>query len=102
MTSYNKSAAVVSPNITFDHLESGVRSYCRVFDQVFDQAQGAAVYDREGRRYIDMLCGAGALSYGHNDPHIKAAVIDYLQSDGIISSLDLFTTAKLRFLCKFQ
>jgi diaminobutyrate-2-oxoglutarate transaminase len=82
----------------FDELESAVRIYCRRFGRIFSQARGAILLDQEGRRYVDFLCGAGVLSYGHNDPHIKQAVIDYLQDDGIIQSLDLHTSAKLAFL----
>jgi len=86
----------------FDGLESAVRSYCRSFDGIFARARGAIVYDQDDRRYVDFLAGAGALSYGHNDPHIKDAVIDYLQTDGILHSLDLHTTTKLAFLRKFR
>jgi diaminobutyrate-2-oxoglutarate transaminase len=86
----------------FDELESAVRIYCRLFDRVFSRASGATMVDQEGRRYIDFLSGAGTLSYGHNNPHIKQAVIDYLQADGILHSLDLHTTAKLAFLRKFR
>lgn len=86
----------------FASLESAVRSYCRMFKCVFTRASGAVVVDQQGRRYIDFLCGAGALGYGHNDPHIKKAVVDYLLDDGIISSLDMHTAAKLDFLRKFR
>jgi diaminobutyrate-2-oxoglutarate transaminase len=82
----------------FAELESNVRIYCRLFDRIFSHARGAVVFDQNGRRYIDFLCCAGALSYGHNDPHIKKAVLDYVQADGIVQSLDLHTTAKLAFL----
>jgi diaminobutyrate-2-oxoglutarate transaminase len=86
----------------FEDLESAVRIYCRSFDVIFSKALGSRVYDQKGYRYIDFLAGAGALSYGHNDPMIKKAVVDYLEADGILSSLDLHTTAKLAFLRKFN
>jgi diaminobutyrate-2-oxoglutarate transaminase len=86
----------------FASLESAVRSYCRLFDRVFTRASGAQIFDQDGRRYVDFLCSAGALGYGHNNPRIKEAVVEYLRSDGIISSLDLHTTAKLAFLRKFR
>ena len=44
------------------------------------------------RMRIHRLANAGALNYGHNDPDMKAALIDYIASDGITASLDLFTT----------
>ena len=102
MATYDEQAAAAAGSTEFDGLELGVRSYCRSYPQVFDRARGCHVYDRDGRRSIDMLCGAGALGYGHNNPRIKAAVLRYLQSDGIVSSLDLYTTAKLGFLRKFH
>jgi diaminobutyrate-2-oxoglutarate transaminase len=86
----------------FEAVESAVRSYCRVFDRIFTRGNGAFVFDQDGRRYVDFLCCAGALSYGHNDRRIKEAVVEYLRNDGIISSLDLHTTAKLNFLRAFR
>src|SRR5919112_1369014 len=84
----------------FEGFESTVRTYCRSFDAIFSRASGGSVYDQNGCRYIDFLAGAGALSYGHNDPKIRNAVVEYLEADGILSSLDLHTTAKLAFLRK--
>ena len=86
----------------FDELESSVRIYCRTFDCLFGRAKGAFLYDHHNRSYIDFLSGAGSLNYGHNHPAIKRAVIDYLEGDGVVHSLDLYTTAKLAFLRKFR
>jgi diaminobutyrate-2-oxoglutarate transaminase len=84
-----------------DRVESNVRSYSRGFPTVFSAAKGAMVYDEAGIGYID-LAGAGSLNYGHNDAHIKQAVVDYLLADGIIQGMDLATTAKIDFLRKFE
>jgi diaminobutyrate-2-oxoglutarate transaminase len=86
----------------FQSLESAVRIYCRTFDRIFARAQGAIVFDQDGQRFIDFLSGAGVLNYGHNNPRIKRAVLDYLEDDGILHSLDLHTAAKLEFLRKFH
>lgn len=86
----------------FQALESEVRSYCRSFPVVFDRAQGAHLVDEDGKRYLDFFAGAGALSYGHNHPRLKKALIEYLQADGIVHSLDLYTVAKRRFLERFD
>jgi diaminobutyrate-2-oxoglutarate transaminase len=86
----------------FDCLESGVRSYSRLFNRLFSRARGACLFDQDGRRYLDFLCGAGVLNYGHNNPQIKHALLAYIESDGIVSSLDLHTTAKLHFLRNFR
>jgi diaminobutyrate-2-oxoglutarate transaminase len=86
----------------FERRESKVRSYCRSFPRVFKKAKGPFLYDVSGRRYIDFFCGAGALNYGHNDDAINRVICDYLQSDGIIHSLDMATCAKQRFLERFE
>ena len=82
----------------FDRLESRVQSYARNFPAVFCRARGTELWDVEGRRYLDFLAGAGSLNYGHNNPLFKAALIDYVQQDGITHSLDLHTAAKEQFL----
>ena len=86
----------------FEKLESNVRSYARSFPVVFDRAEGAALYDTEGKRYIDFLAGAGTLNYGHNNAQCKQALIDYISSDGIAHGLDMHTRAKAEFLETFQ
>lgn len=86
----------------FDELESGVRSYCRQWPAVFERARGAWLYDRRGRPYLDFFAGAGSLNYGHNDPVLKRALIDYLLGDPLVHSLDMFTTAKAEFLVTLQ
>ncbi len=78
----------------FETYESEVRSYCRSFPTVFTKAKGAFFYDEEGNEYIDFFCGAGAENYGHNNDYIKARLIEYLQADGVIHSLDMYTKAK--------
>ena len=65
-------------------------------------ARGSVVRDATGREYIDFLANAGALNYGHNDPDLKAALIEYVANDGIAASLDLHTTAKSAFLTAFE
>ncbi len=86
----------------FDELESNVQSYARSFPVVFDRAEGAALYDTDGRRYIDFLAGAGTLNYGHNNPVCKKALLEYIAGDGIAHGLDMHTRAKARFMETFQ
>jgi diaminobutyrate-2-oxoglutarate transaminase len=86
----------------FETLESEVRSYCRAWPTVFDRAQGSRVYDAEGRPYLDFFVGAGALNYGHNNPVLKRALIDYIERDGLTHGLDMSTTAKRTFLQAFR
>ena len=86
----------------FDKYESEVRSYCRNFPAVFTKAKGSIITAEDGKEYIDFFCGAGALNYGHNNDYIKSRIIDYLESDGIIHSLDMFTSAKRDFIEFFE
>jgi diaminobutyrate-2-oxoglutarate transaminase len=82
--------------------ESSVRSYCRSFPETFDRAEGAALFDVEGRRYLDFFAGAGALNYGHNPPQLRRALLDYIESGSVSHSLDLTTAAKCRLLETFE
>ncbi len=91
--------------IPLDHhnlQESRVRTYCRSFPAVFERAKEACLYDRDGRRYVDFFGGAGAMNYGHNNPRFNEAIIRYLEADGVVHALDMATSAKLRFLERFQ
>ncbi|MFJ9925126.1 diaminobutyrate--2-oxoglutarate transaminase [Streptomyces misionensis] len=94
---------ITQPDLsTFESLESEVRSYCRGWPTVFDRAQGSRLYDEDGHAYLDFFAGAGSLNYGHNNPVLKRALIDYLSRDGITHGLDMSTTAKRSFLQTFQ
>lgn len=86
----------------FEQYESEVRSYCRSFPTVFTKAKGSVITAEDGKEYIDFFCGAGALNYGHNNDYIKSKIIEYLENDGIIHSLDMFTTAKRDFIDFFE
>ena len=86
----------------FDQYESNVRTYCRAFPVVFSHAKSAFLIDEQDRTYIDFLSGAGSLNYGHNNPRLKAAVLRYLEQDGITLSLDLATVAKRQFIERFR
>jgi len=86
----------------FEDRESGVRSYCRSWPTVFGRAVGSWLYDETGRPYLDFFAGAGALNYGHNNPALKAALLEYLSADGVIHSLDMYTAAKREFLHAFD
>lgn len=85
----------------FDQYESEVRGYIRSFPTTFEKSKGAEIWDVDGKRYIDFFAGAGALNYGHNNPVINDAVIDYLQNDGIGHALDMATVAKRKFIESF-
>ncbi|MGA5897052.1 diaminobutyrate--2-oxoglutarate transaminase [Streptomyces venetus] len=86
----------------FESLESEVRSYCRGWPTVFVHARGSRLRDERDRTYIDFFAGAGSLNYGHNDPALKRALLDYIGADGITHGLDMATTAKRAFLETFR
>ena len=85
----------------FDQRESDIRGYCRTYPVVFDTAYNARQTDESGKQYIDFFAGAGVLNFGHNNPKMKQAMIDYLQRDGVTHSLDMHTTAKREFIEAF-
>ncbi|WDR02629.1 diaminobutyrate--2-oxoglutarate transaminase [Devosia algicola] len=86
----------------FDRVESQVRSYSRSFPKTFGKAQNATIFDKSGKAYTDFLAGCSTLNYGHNDPDLKSALIDYISADGIAHGLDMFTEAKENFLETFE
>lgn len=94
---------ITQPDLSvFETVESEVRSYCRSWPAVFDRAQGSRMYDEDGHAYLDFFAGAGSLNYGHNNPVLKRALIDYLERDGVTHGLDMSTAAKRAFLESFQ
>lgn len=82
--------------------ESEARSYCRSFPVSFTSARGSELTDDQGKTYIDFLAGCSSLNYGHNDPHMKAALVEHIMSDGIAHGLDMHTDAKEAFLDAFE
>ncbi|SCY72277.1 diaminobutyrate--2-oxoglutarate transaminase [Paracoccus tibetensis] len=90
------------PTDIFTRRESEARSYCRGIPALFTSASGSIMRDAEGREHIDFLAGCSSLNYGHNDPDMKAALVQHLMDDGIAHGLDLHTDAKARFLEAFE
>ncbi len=86
----------------FERTESNVRSYCRSFPDVFCGAKGSILYTESRDEYIDFFAGAGALNYGHNNEFIKQRLLPYIESDGIMHGLDMYTKAKSDFICAFS
>ena len=86
----------------FERRESKVRSYCRNFDTLFVKARGSEMTDAGGKTYIDFLAGCSTLNYGHNDPDMKAALVEHIQRDGVAHGLDMYTDAKAEWLKAFE
>ncbi|MGW0002948.1 diaminobutyrate--2-oxoglutarate transaminase [Nocardia grenadensis] len=89
---------IAAETTIFDEIESNVRGYCRSWPTVFETAQGAWLRDESGKDFLDFFAGAGALNYGHNNPVLKSALVDYIAGDGITHGLDMSTIAKRKLL----
>ncbi|MCK9314127.1 MAG: diaminobutyrate--2-oxoglutarate transaminase [Methanocorpusculum sp.] len=89
---------VLMKSTVFENFESNVRSYCRKYPVIFAKAKGSLLIDQNGNEFIDFLCGAGSCNYGHNNDYIKDKVIEYLQNDGLIHGLDMYTIPKGEFI----
>src|SRR4051812_42924833 len=65
------------------HLNSTLVAVQRIigFDQVYARAEGAYLYDREGRDYLDFLSGYSVFNIGRNHPAVKKAIRDVLDMD---------------------
>ncbi len=87
---------------SFDELESNVRWYCRRWPAVFTSASGSVITDEDGVEYLDFFAGAGALSYGHNNPLFVDVAIEHLRAGRLMHSLDTFTPEKRHFLDTMQ
>lgn len=85
----------------FEQWESEVRGYCRAIPTVFVSASNARQVDEAGRSYIDFFAGAGVLNFGHNNPRMKKAIIEFIEADGVAQSLDMYTTVKREFIRAF-
>jgi len=86
----------------YERRESQVRSYARAMPREFASAQGPWIHDSNGGRYLDFLAGCSSLNYGHNHPVLKAALLEYIESNGITHGLDMHTQAKTEFLDTFE
>ncbi|HEY9201701.1 MAG TPA: aspartate aminotransferase family protein [Gammaproteobacteria bacterium] len=85
----------------FETYESEIRAYSRAYPAVFVTGQNARQVDEQGKQYIDFYAGAGVLNFGHNNPALKKAVIEYLQADGVLHTLDMMTPPKREFIKAF-
>ena len=65
-------------------VNSPVRAYRAVgmAPRVITRADGAYIYDEDGKRYIDYVCSWGPMILGHNHPVIREAVEKAVQ-DGL-------------------
>lgn len=86
---------------TFEKNESEIRAYCRAVPTVFKTSKNAVMIDENDKEFIDFFAGAGVLNFGHNNPKMKEAIVDFIQRDGVIHSLDMYTDVKREFIDTF-
>ncbi|WP_104668215.1 diaminobutyrate--2-oxoglutarate transaminase [Ensifer adhaerens] len=90
------------PHHPIQNRESQVRSLCRQFAETVVRATGDSFSTQEGNEYVDLTSGAGALNYGYNHPALKAALVRFLDRDGMPNALDMYTDAKASFFSAFE
>jgi diaminobutyrate-2-oxoglutarate transaminase len=86
----------------YEELESNIRSYCRKFPYEISAAQDSWLYTSDGRRFLDFTCMAGSTNYGHNHPHLRDALLEYLKANGPVGTLDYHTSAKTAMLVSLK
>lgn len=62
---------------TADLVALGKRRYLPIYrprEVILDHGQGARVWDRDGRDYVDFAAGIAVCGLGHNDPDLVAAL----------------------------
>lgn len=86
-------------------LVGGVDSPVRAFRAVggtplvIDRAEGAHLWDADGREYVDYICSWGALVLGHAHPDVVAAIADQARrgtSYGMTSPLEIELAEKIQ------
>jgi ornithine--oxo-acid transaminase len=51
------------------------------FDKVYERAEGAYLWDRDGNRYADFLAGFGVFAVGRNHPVVRRALREVLDAE---------------------
>jgi diaminobutyrate-2-oxoglutarate transaminase len=83
-------------------IESSVCYYSGAFPDVFERAEGSFMYSRQGKRYIDFWAASSSVNYGHNAPPLRRALLQYLESGGIVTAMDLDTSVRRAFMERFE
>src|SRR5882757_359626 len=51
------------------------------FDRAFQRGKGQYLYDRDGKKYLDLLSGFGVFALGRNHPGVRDALKQVLDSE---------------------
>jgi predicted acetylornithine/succinylornithine family transaminase len=74
---------------TYGAASAQMQNYSR-YDVEFVHGEGVYLYDGEGEKYLDLLCGLGVTSLGHCHPQVVEAI--QKQSETLIHTSNLFWT----------
>ncbi|MBT2787779.1 MULTISPECIES: aminotransferase class III-fold pyridoxal phosphate-dependent enzyme [unclassified Halomonas] len=83
-------------------MESLVNSYGSQFNITVAHAKDEYFIDSNGCKYFDMFSSAGVSNFGHNNDFMKSRIMEYINDNGAVHSLDFYTQAKLEFIEKFE
>lgn len=78
--------------------ESNARSYPRKLPFALAKAKGIYVKDVDDNVYYDCLSGAGAIALGHNHPVVHEAIIEQMEENLPMLTLDITTPVKERYV----
>jgi len=53
------------------------------YGRVFVRGKGTSVWDDQGREYLDLLAGFGAVNLGHNPPALVERMVELLRDDAV-------------------
>lgn len=90
-------ASVSSGELIAIENEWGTKNYLPL-DVVIERAEGAWVYSRDGKRYLDCLSSYSALNQGHRHPRILAALIE--QAGRVTLTSRAFRNDQLPMFCR--
>ncbi len=77
-------------------------SYTREYALVVDHAQGAELWDVDGRRYIDFMAGVAVLNVGHRHPQVVAAAREQIDKFWHICLSDFYYPQAVALAEKLQ
>ncbi|MGH1560303.1 aminotransferase class III-fold pyridoxal phosphate-dependent enzyme [Caulobacter segnis] len=76
-TALRQRAMAVIPNGMYGH--QSVMLLPDDYPQFFDRAEGAYLWDTDGNRYVDFLCGYGPNLFGYGHTAIDQAYVDQMK-----------------------
>lgn len=77
-------------------------SYAREYALVVDKAQGAELWDMDGKRYIDLMAGVAVMNVGHRHPYVVEKVKEAVDKFWHICLTDFFYPQAVELAEKLQ